>query len=924
MNVLSGLPAYWLNFLLHTALLSAFVWCLCLVLRDPGRKAFAAAAGLFFIALLPWITAKGLLPQRGAPVTPTEVSAPMREDDFSGWVVRIDKPARVPELRPAEITTAQGPARSAPRDLRMVLAVLWISGAVIGLFVVVVRHAVLSRRLRSLRNPDEREWNGLSPHATRSRQAFLIAGDEVGPCAAGFLTPHIVLPADLVAEGGGKLRWAVRHEEEHLRSSDPRVAVLLSLVKAILWWNPLVHILGRIWMEERERVCDARALDHPEEGRNYGAFLLELTETGIAAGGLPMAGGGERRLRKRIHALLCGPKVAPRSNASRFGIMGLLAAGAFLACCFGVEEKEPLRVPDTPAKPSVDAGKAVDQDVPIRIIQTRINASYFRTGFAIPESGKVLSNGEKQLMLRRIAQAKGSDLFSPPSIVARNGITKGGFIINTRPVDAEVEDERAIPFEGLSHRMTPVIKGTKVSLSVDCLVNHQPGRLPLEWSWSSEYPHGRLRVPPKDFDWSTIRSATALDTKELSAGESMVVAFKGMQEGVHLTGIFTVVPVDATGREVDSFDHGTAKVKAPQLPPSGGIGEESGGVDDGKRIKLTSKLILSNEAIPEAGKVLKDADVMALLGKLSKDDSTKLRTAPSVMFRSGHRSRVEIIKTSPDARGADESEVDNRKVPFAGLSVESTGTFAGDKIKVSYDALYNHQSGKPDLIFGNFTEEFPEDFDWSRIRSSHAKGEIGLEPGETFVLPFNKVDPGKHLVMMFSATTIDATGRPVNADGTRYSPPVLRLRRDGKMRIRSHIVTLPREGRLPSYWLQIPAFPAEESEVVGAPRTALLYPTRHLADIRKEAVAAGGESAWQDIGDVIAKDSEEVKLGKDHRSTFRAELWNEAECQIRMNLPGEQGKFAVTGYLGQILGVELKPTETANRRVFLLALDDAK
>jgi hypothetical protein len=199
-----------------------------------------------------------------------------------------------------------------------------------------------------------------------------------------------------------------------------------------------------------------------------------------------------------------------------------------------------------------------------------------------------------------------------------------------------------------------------------------------------------------------------------------------------------------------------------------------------------------------------------------------------------------------------------------------------------------------------------------------------LESGETFVLPFANVERGKHLDMMFSATTIDVTGRAVNSDGTPYSPPVLRLRRDGKMRIRSHIVTLPREGRLPSYWVQIPALPTEESEVVATPRIALLYPTRHLAEIRKEAVAEGGRSAWQDIGDVMAKDSEEVKLGKDHRSMFRTELWNETECQIRMDLPGEGGKFDATGYLGQILGVELKPTETGNRRVFILALDEAK
>ena len=57
MSALSGIPAYWLNFLLHTALLSTFVWLGCLLIRDPGRRAFAAAAGVFAVAAIPWFSA---------------------------------------------------------------------------------------------------------------------------------------------------------------------------------------------------------------------------------------------------------------------------------------------------------------------------------------------------------------------------------------------------------------------------------------------------------------------------------------------------------------------------------------------------------------------------------------------------------------------------------------------------------------------------------------------------------------------------------------------------------------------------------------------------------------------------------------------------------------------------------------------------
>ncbi|RYD30137.1 MAG: hypothetical protein EOP87_17110 [Verrucomicrobiaceae bacterium] len=279
------------------------------------------------------------------------------------------------------------------------------------------------------------------------------------------------------------------------------------------------------------------------------------------------------------------------------------------------------------------------------------------------------------------------------------------------------------------------------------------------------------------------------------------------------------------------------------------------------------------------------------------------------MTRNGQRSQVEMIWKSPDARGADESEVEKRKAPFAGLSVESTAVSAGDKIELSYDAIYNHQSGQPGLIFsGKFPEEIPADFDWSKLRSSQAKGRVALKSGETFMAPFTHVEPGKHLVVVFSVHEIDVTGR--------------RLRTDGKFRIRSVIVTLPRGGRLPSYWFQIPAFPAEGQQ--EPPPSALLYPTRHLADIRKEAMAAGGETAWQDVGEAIAKDGEEASFGRDGRSKIRAAFWDGYGCRITMDLQNYERRFVASGYLGQISGTELEPTENGNRQVLLFALDEVK
>lgn len=767
MNALWELPVYWLNFLLHTALLSVFAWGLSLVLRDPGRRAFAAAAGVFAIIVIPWITANGLLPVKGVPEEITRSPSLVQERDLSEWVVRIDRPVAVAAPVPVEITPEPESEAHPFIGWRLALAGLWISGTVAGLLLVIVRHAALGRRLRSLRPPVDAEWANLYPHAGLPRPAFLISGTEIGPCAIGFLRQRIALPVDMVAEGGGGLRWALRHEEEHLQASDPRMAVFLSLAKCVLWWNPLVHVLGRVWMEGRERFCDARALDGPEEGRYYGAFLVNMAEGRTAVAGMPMAGGGARRLRKRIRALLGGGTVAPRSALSRTVTLALLASGGLLACCFGVEEKKEPRSSSAPHKMMLkDAttepggGRRVEdgQKVPVQAPRTKVVASFIRSNFAFPEAGSVLSDPEKQLMLRRAAQKAGTDLLRSPILFSTDGQTASMCMINTQPANdkIEVEKVRTIPFVGLSLRTTPRVKGGKVSLSVDCLINYEPGRLPIEWKSSSEFPEGGPRTPDKDFDWSTVRSASAQDTKELSAGDSMVVAFKGSPEGIHLTGIFTVVPVDPTGRELESFSVPTSNADpdnpAPEVQQ---VQMDADGTGlDGKSIKLSSKLILSEQAIPEMGKILSDAEAVALMRRFSEDGSTKLHTAPSVTTRSGQRSKVEIIRVSPDGR-APEGKVESREFPFAGLLIESTAELAGDRIGLSFDARYNHPSGRIGLLFdGGFPEEIPADFNWAQIRSSHAKGEATLKPGECILVPFGNVEQGKHLMVMFHVVMI--------------------------------------------------------------------------------------------------------------------------------------------------------------------------
>jgi|GEM_PF-3887863 len=583
MNMLSELPAYWLNFLLHTALLSVFVWCVCLVLRDPGRRAFAAAAGILAMVVLPWVSARGWFPEDSASAASGPASH-IEERVWSGWAIRIDAPATADD-----VVTDVAPGETVPgwtsSDLWMGFAGLWIAGCLAGLVVVVVRLTRLRGWTASLRGPTDGEWALLAPFASGERDRFLISECGTGPCAVGFFRLRMVVPELLLEDGcRGKLRWVVRHEAEHIRGGDPRLAVLLSVAKCVVWWNPLVHLLAQRWVEDRERVCDARALAAPDEGRSYGAFLLDLTESWTVPAGVPMtASGGAKRLAKRLRALVRGERVAARSVASAVLTLLFIAGGALLASCAGVmpgkDRSSAAAAPKADTEYRVELGTP-DEAPPTRMPGIKITSSFLRTDEPFPEAGSVLSNLEQQLMMRRAAQKVGSELMTAPSVMARDGVKTSTYIVHTEPANKDVRNVREVPFVGLSLESVPSIRGKQVSLAIDCLWNYEPGRTPLDREAS---PDGNLPAPSKGFDWKTVRSASAKQTRLLSAGEYMVVALKGLPDGVHLTAVFKAEPIDAAGNVVKDFG---VRIPMPAVRPalpgyrfSGGILEIPAGKD---------------------------------------------------------------------------------------------------------------------------------------------------------------------------------------------------------------------------------------------------------------------------------------------------------------------------------------------------------
>lgn len=577
-------PEYWLNFGLHTLWFSLLAGVVCSLVRDAGRKAFIAAAGVFAIIVLPWLTAVGWM-QR-----PANVSAPASEvgGGWDGWTVRVvvDGPSSplIEANRADEVVASESRF-----DWRKIVPLVWMVPVAFGLGVIGFRQVGIGIKMKSLRSFSDHEWEMVRKESDFPRERFLVTEECVSPCAAGFFRQRIVVPDFLFSEKEErKLGWALRHEAEHVRANDPRVALLLSVCRAAMWWNPAVWWLSAVWAERREMVCDDRAARVNGRGE-YGGFLVEMAERlCFSSAALPMASGKPAvRLRRRVAVLLGGVRVKKESKIFRMGSVACVLAAGLLVSLSGVRkaaalESEPLVVE---AKKVSEPEKVRDRMVPPEEdprekgrapFQVKMESMFLVTSEAIREAGRVISEEEKRLLLQRVTQARGSVITTAPSVTAKSGQEARVEIIWTRPGYSGDDYFADNAFVGLVMNLRPRIGEGFIESPVVCRWNYPPGKM------AGLNMPGGWEKPADDFDWSTLRSATAKAEIKLESGQTVVVAFDGAEEGRYLTGLFKWTWIDATGRAMDRSgklidsasplrDDGLVKVRgAIVTPPKSG------------------------------------------------------------------------------------------------------------------------------------------------------------------------------------------------------------------------------------------------------------------------------------------------------------------------------------------------------------------
>lgn len=109
--------------------------------------------------------------------------------------------------------------------------------------------------------------------STRIRTSAFVTN----PCLFGLRKPDIYLPENFAVYFSPQEQfWILKHELTHLRRGDLWVQAVGELLRAVYWFNPIVHLALRSLREDQEMACDQATLAGCDDTDHftYGKTLL--------------------------------------------------------------------------------------------------------------------------------------------------------------------------------------------------------------------------------------------------------------------------------------------------------------------------------------------------------------------------------------------------------------------------------------------------------------------------------------------------------------------------------------------------------------------------------------------------------------------------------------------------------------------------
>ncbi len=228
--------------------------------------------------------------------------------------------------------------------LTQLACLVWAAGGAAFLTAGLASYAAFRRKVGRWRRRCENgellsRFRALAEEAGVKNLSLGVCPNLPSPLVTGFFRPELLLPREDYT--AGELEAVLRHELVHAKRRDLWYKLLLLSVRALHWFNPLVHLMARRAERDLEISCDEAVVagrDAAFQAR-YGHAILDAAQRGLthAAPLTSYFKGDKGSLRERLRA------IAGKAGQRRGTLVVCLAALAVIlgaAVCSVTGEKK--------------------------------------------------------------------------------------------------------------------------------------------------------------------------------------------------------------------------------------------------------------------------------------------------------------------------------------------------------------------------------------------------------------------------------------------------------------------------------------------------------------------------------------------------------------------------------------------------------
>lgn len=184
-----------------------------------------------------------------------------------------------------------------------------------------------------------------------------IVDKSMSPGIAFFGEPVLLVPLSLCGDES-RLRFALLHELTHKKRGDHYMTLLLNILRAVYWFDPVVHFAFSELRADMESACDSDVLAYigHEQKRGYLTVILDMFSYDTE----PILGMSQirskRMAKQRMKGAFMKNRTSPAFRAITLCIALIMSLCCFTTACQSAPEKDtPGMAAEQTADPSAES-----------------------------------------------------------------------------------------------------------------------------------------------------------------------------------------------------------------------------------------------------------------------------------------------------------------------------------------------------------------------------------------------------------------------------------------------------------------------------------------------------------------------------------------------------------------------------------------